>query len=108
MFTRTITVLGLFIALVTAGGYFGIPYYIRSVFNETLEQQKTSFDKLHNDITTKQQRLYSDEKIFVALSGMYVRDRQTMRDVISRAAVEIDQSETLNSTDMLEFKKNPR
>jgi hypothetical protein len=108
VFTRTITVLGLFIALVTAGGYFGIPYYIRSVFNETLEQQKTSFDKLHNDITTKQQRLYSDEKIFVALSGMYVRDRQTMRDVISRAAVEIDQSETLNSTDMLEFKKNPR
>ena len=105
VFTRTITVLGLFIALVTALGYFGIPYYVRSIFKETLELEKKSFDKLHNDITTKQQHLYFDEKIFVALLDRYLRDEQTMRSVISQEVVDIDQSETLSSTDMLEFKK---
>src|ERR1700732_944415 len=50
VFTRTITVLGLIIASVTALGYFGMPYYIRSIFNETIQQQTKSFDKLQNDI----------------------------------------------------------
>jgi hypothetical protein len=78
------------------------------MFNETLGQQKKSSDKLHNDITTKQQHLYFDRKIFIALLGRCLQDEQRMRSITSRATVEIDQSEALNSTDMLEFKKNPR
>jgi hypothetical protein len=106
MIGRAIAVVAVLISLVTSAGYFGIPAYIQSIFKEKIEQETKTFDKLHEEISRQQAGIYENQKIFIALLEKYVREQQTMFDLASRSVEEINKSETLNSTNMLEFKKS--
>jgi hypothetical protein len=86
-------------------GYIGIPSYIQSQFRDKIEEETKNFNKFHDDLGKQQADIYADERIFFAILGMYVRDKQTMSDLASDAVDEINQLQTQTSTDLSEYKK---
>jgi hypothetical protein len=81
------------------------PSYVQSQFRDKIEEETKTFNKFRDDIGRQQANIYADEKIFIALLEMYLRDKHTMFDLGTKAVGEIDQSEALNAANMIELKK---
>jgi hypothetical protein len=93
------------ITIIGVLGYFGIPSYIQSQFRDKIEEETKNFSKFHDELGRQQADIYAEERIFIALLAMYVRDEQTMSTLSSRVVDEIDQFQMQTSTDLSEYKK---
>jgi hypothetical protein len=98
-------ILTVFLALITVLGFLSISAYIHSQFKNINDQETKNFDKLREEIGREQADLYADEKIFIVIWDKYLRESKAMSIIVSAALDEINQSDALNSADMMEFKK---
>jgi hypothetical protein len=92
------------LGLITVFGFL-VAAYINSQIKDEIEQEKKTFAKLREEIGREQAGIYADEKIFFILLLKYRRERQIMSTLVLNAIAEINQSDALNSADMMELKK---